>query len=96
MSRQKDDPVRLICGMNQETANSYIVVRQEIGMIINRLHKAGDYLSEFEKIKPGGICRTLSLMGKSIMHDAALIREYLDNDFVSLERIEDALSELKQ
>ena len=96
MCRTKDGPDRMICGMTQETAESYIVVRQEISMIINRLCKAGVYLSKFEKIKSDGICRTLSLMGKSIIHDALLIGEYLENDFVSLEKVEAALGELEK
>ncbi len=95
MERPKQDPDRLICGMTQETAQCYIVVRQEISLIINRLYRAGSYLSEFEKIKPTTICRTLSLMGRLIMHEAMLISDYLEDEFVSLENAKASLKDLE-
>jgi hypothetical protein len=88
------NPDRLICGMTQETAQRYIVVRQEISLIINRLYRTGSYLSEFEKIKPTAICRTLSLMGRLIMHEAMLIGDYLENEFVSAQKVKQSLADL--
>lgn len=96
MDRPKQDPDRLVCGMTQKTARRYIVVRQQIDMLVNRLYRAGAYLTEFEKIKPIGICRTLSLTGRLIMHEAMLIRDYLENEFASLEKVCSAVNHPKK
>jgi hypothetical protein len=89
------NPDRLICGMTQETAQRYIVIRQEISLTINRLYKTGSYLSEFEKIKPTAVCRTLSLMGRLIMHEAMLIGDYLENEFASMQKVENGMKGLE-
>ena len=77
----------LVCGMTPSTAKRYVVVRKEIDLIIERINKAGLRLIEFEKVKPDGLCKTLSRMGISIMQGMAQIQEYLDNEFVSVEKI---------
>ena len=89
------NPDRLICGMTPKTARRYIVVRKEISLIINRLYRAGSYLSEFEKIKPVPVCRTLSMMGRLIMHEAMLIGDYLEHEFVPVQKVEDKLKDLE-
>ena len=90
------DQRKLICGMTESTARRYIVVRKEFDMIISRVHKSGYWLSEFENVKPDGLCKTLSLMGLSIMHAMAQIHDYLENEFISLERIYDAVNNHKE
>ena len=90
------DQHKLICGMTEPTARRYIVVRKELDMIISRVHKAGYWLSEFETVKPDGLCKTLSLMGVSIMHSMAQIHDYLENEFVSLKRVYDAVKDRKE
>lgn len=89
------NPDRLICGMTPKTAQRYIVVRQEISLIINRLYNAGSYLSEFEKIKPTAFCRTLSLMGRLVMYEAMLIGDYLEHEFASMHKVEEQLKDLE-
>ncbi len=90
------DPIKLIYGMTESTAQRYIVVRKELDIVIQRIHKAGYWLSEFDKADPAGMCNTLSLMGVSIMHNMALIHHYLEDEFVSLERVYDALADRKK
>ena len=95
MTHPKDDPV-VICGMTEAAAKRYIVVRQEVLVIIDRLHKAGYYLNQFDEIRPTGIGYTLALMGRSIMHDTVLIDYYLENEFASLEKVYEAVYGLKK
>jgi hypothetical protein len=87
------DQYKLICGMTESTARRYIVVRKELDIIIKNVHKSGYWLSEFEHVKPDGLCKTLSLMGLSIMHAMAQIHDYLENEFVSLEKVYDAVDD---
>ena len=89
------EPNKLICSMTQATAQRYIVVRKELDMIIQKVHKAGYWLSEFETANPAGMSKTLSLMGLSIMHAMAQIHDYLENDFVSLEKVYEAVKNHK-
>ena len=96
MNDPKDDPKRMICGMTEPTARRYIDIRKELDMIIARVHKAGYWLSEFDKAHPAGMCKTLSLMGLSIMHSMSQIHNYLENEFVSLERVYDAFKDRKK
>ena len=86
-----NEPDKLICGMTKSTAQRYIVVRKEIDIVIQKVHKAGHWLSEFDKVKPEGLCNTLSLMGVSIMHAMAQLQDYLENEFASLDTVRDAL-----
>jgi len=90
------DPNKLICGMTQPTAQRYIVVRKELDMIIQKVHKAGYWLSEFETANPQGMSKTLSLMGLSIMHAMAQIHDYLENEYVSLDKVYDAVKNNKE
>ena len=96
MSHTKDDPARTVCGMTVPTAMRYIDVRKELDMIIAQLHKAGYWLSEFDKADPASMRKTLTLMGVSIMHAMAQIHDYLENEFVSLERVYDAVKDRKK
>ena len=96
MNYPKDDPARMICGMTESTARRYIVIRKELDMIIARLHKAGYWLSEFETVKPDGLCKTLTLMGLSVMHSMSQIHDYLENEFVSLEKLYEAVKDRKE
>ena len=89
-------PDKLICGMTASTAQRYIVVRKELDIVIKQVHKAGYWLSEFETVKPDGLCKTLSLMGVSIMNAMARIHDYLEDEFVSLEKIYDAINDHKE
>lgn len=84
----------LVCGMTPSTAKRYIVVRQEIDLIVERINKVGIRLSELEKVRPDGICKTLSRMGTSIMQGMAQIQDYLENEFVSVEKIRAEADEL--
>jgi hypothetical protein len=77
------DPNKLICGMSQDTAERYVTIRQEIDSMIERIHKAGYWLSDFDKVKPDGLCHTLSMVGVMIMHSTAVIHDYLENEFAS-------------
>jgi hypothetical protein len=86
----------LICGMTPSTAKRYVVVRKEIDLIIERINKTGHWFSEFEKVKTGGIGKTLTLMGRSIMQDMAQVRHYLEDGFVSVEKIRAEADELTQ
>jgi hypothetical protein len=85
-------PNELICGMTEPTARRYIVVRKELDILINQVNKAGHWLSEFEKAKPDGLCHTLAMMGVLIMHNMAQIHHYLENEFVSVQQISNALN----
>ena len=90
------EPNKLICGMTQPTAQRYIVVRKELDIVIKNVHKSGYWLSEFETANPAGMSKTLSLMGLSIMHAMAQIHDYLENEFVSLEKVYDCVNEHKE
>ena len=90
------DPNKLICGMTEPTARRYIVVRKELDMIIQKVHKAGYWLSEFETANPAGMSKTLSLMGLSIMQAMAQIHDYLENEFISLEKVYGAVNDDKE
>jgi hypothetical protein len=96
MNNPKDDPKRMICGMAEPTAKRYITMRKELDAIIARVHRAGYWLSEFDKADPVGMCKTLSLMGVSIMHAMARIHDYLENEFVSLAKIYDGVNGRKK
>jgi hypothetical protein len=85
MKNSKDDSVRMICGMTEQTAIRYMVTRKELDMIITRVHKVGYWLSEFDKVDLVDMHKTLSLMGLSIMNAMTKIHYCLENDFVSLE-----------
>jgi hypothetical protein len=89
------DPNKLICGMTEPTARRYIVVRKEIDMLIHQVHKAAHWLSEFDKVKPDGLCHTLSTAGVLIMHNMASLHHYLENEFVSLTTVRDALKTIE-
>jgi hypothetical protein len=89
------EPRKLICGMTQTTARRYIVIRKEIDIMIERTHKAGHWLSEFDKAQPDGLCHTLSMMGVLIMHSMAVIHDYLENEFASKETVMDQLQPKK-
>jgi hypothetical protein len=82
---------KLICGMTTTTARRYLIARQEIDIMIKRIHKAGHWLSEFDKAQPEGLSHTLSMMGVMIMHSTSAVHDYLENEFASLETIVDAL-----
>jgi hypothetical protein len=96
MKNPKDDPKRMICGMTEPTAKRYINMRKELDAIIARVHKAGYWLSEFDKANPAGMTNTLTLMGLTIMHEMAQIHHCLETDFVSLARIYDAFNGRKK
>lgn len=87
------DPNTLICGMTPTTARRYLVIRQEIDIMIQRIHKAGHWLSEFDKAKPEGLSHTLSMMGVMIMHSTSAVNDYLENEFASLEKVRQALKD---
>lgn len=89
-------PDKLICGMTEPTARRYIVVRKELDILINQVHKAGHWLSEFKTVKPEGLCHTLATMGVLIMHNMAQVHHYLENEFVSVQKISDALNNRRQ
>jgi hypothetical protein len=89
------DQYKLICGMTAATARRYIVVRKELDILINQVNKAGHWLSEFEKAKPDNLCHALAMMGVLIMHNMAQVHHYLENEFVSLQQISDALHKLE-
>ena len=90
------DPNKLICGMTQPTAQRYLVVRKELDMLISRVHKAGYWLSEFEKVKPDGLCHTLSMMGIMVMNSISMIHHYLEDEFASLAAVRDGLNNPEQ
>ena len=90
MNYPKDDSDRMICGMTEQTAIRYMNTRKEIDVIMARVHKAGYWLSEFEKVDLASMHETLSLMGLSIMNAMTKIHYCLENDFVSLEGTYDA------
>ena len=77
----------LICGMTPSTARRYVVVRAEIDLIIERVHKAGQWLSDLEKLRPGDHQKIVIKMGRSIMSATAQVQDYLENEFVSVEKI---------
>ena len=72
--------------MTEPTARRYIAVRKELDILIKQVDKAGHWLSEFEKAKPDGLCHTLATTGVLIMHNMAQIHDYLENEFVSLQK----------
>ena len=82
-----------ICGMTPTTARRYLVIRQEIDIMIQRIHKAGHWLSEFDKANPEGLSHTLSMMGVMIMHSTSAVHDYLENEFASLETVRQALKD---
>jgi hypothetical protein len=84
----------LICGMTPETARRYLVVRKEVDMIIEQVDTVGRWLGEFDKIKVDGLCKTLTRFGLLIVNATAQIQDYLDNEFVSVEKIRAAADEL--
>jgi hypothetical protein len=84
----------LICGMTPSTARRYFVVRAEIDLIIERINKTGHWLSEFEKVKPDGLCKTLTGVGRLIIQGMIQIQDYLENEFVSVEKIRAKADEL--
>jgi uncharacterized protein Yka (UPF0111/DUF47 family) len=61
----------LICGMTPATAKRYVVVRHEIDLIIDRVNKAGHWLNQLEKARPGDHRKILISMGRSIMNAMA-------------------------
>ena len=77
----------LICGMTPSTARRYVVVRKEIDLIIKRVHKAGQWLSDLEKLRPGDHQKIVIKMGRSIMSATAQVQDYLENEFISVEKI---------
>jgi len=87
------DRNKLICGMIPSTAERYLVVRQEIDIMIQRIHKAGLWLSEFDKAQPEGLSHTLSMMGVMIMHSTSAVHDYLENEFASLDTVRQALKD---
>jgi hypothetical protein len=87
------EPDKLICGMSQPTARRYIVIRKEIDIMIERIHKAGYWLSEFDKAEPARMVHTLSMMGVMIVHSISMIHDYLENEFASLQVVRDALND---
>jgi len=88
-----NDTDKLICGMIPSTAERYLIVRQEIDIMIQRIHKAGYWLSEFDKAQPEGLSHTLSMMGVMIMHSIATVHDYLENEFASLDTVRQALKD---
>lgn len=84
----------LICGMTPSTARRYVVVRQEIDLIIDQVNKAGYWLSDFEKDKTDDLRKALTRMGRLIMHAMVQIQDYLENEFVSVEKIRAKADEL--
>ncbi|MGD9368983.1 MAG: hypothetical protein PVH87_24980 [Desulfobacteraceae bacterium] len=87
------DPNKMICGMTPTTAERYLVIRQEIDIMIQRIHKAGYWLSEFDKAQPEGLRHTLSMMGVMIVHSISTIHDYLENEFASLDTVRQALKD---
>lgn len=87
------DRSKLICGMIPSTAERYLVVRQEIDIMIQRIHKAGLWLSEFDKAQPEGLRHTLSMMGVMIVHSISTIHDYLENELASLDTVRQALKD---
>jgi hypothetical protein len=90
-----NDPA-VICGMSPQIARNYVIVRKELCPLIERIHKAGCYLSKFEKIRPTGVCQTLGWIGRGLMHDASTITDYLENEYASEQTVHEALRNLKQ
>ena len=90
-----NDPNKLICGMTEHTARRYLVIREQIDIMIERTHKAGHWLSEFDKAQPEGLSHTLSMMGVMIMHSMSMIHDYLENEFASVETVTDQLQSKK-
>jgi hypothetical protein len=86
---------KLICGMTAPTARRYIVVRQELDILIEQVQKAGHWLSEFEKIKPEGLCHTMAMMGVLIINNMTQIHNYLENEFVSVQKVNNALNKYR-
>ena len=86
------EPDKLICGMTEPTARRYIVIRKEIDIMIERINKAGYWLSEFDKAQPEGLSHTLAMMGVMIMHSISTIHDYLENEFASLDTVRDELN----
>jgi len=87
----------LICGMTPATAKRYVVVRHEIDLIIDRVNKAGHWLNQLEKARPGDHRKILIQMGRSIMNAMAQVQDYLENEFVSVDKIRakaDALTKM--
>lgn len=84
-----------ICGMTQTTARRYLMIRKQIDIMIERVNKAGYWLSEFDKVKPDGLSHTLSMMGVMIMHSMAVIHNCLENEFASIETVTDRLQSKK-
>jgi hypothetical protein len=87
------DPNTLICGMSLTTARRYLIVRQEIDIMMQRIHKAGYWLSEFDKAQPEGLSYTLSMMGVMIVHSISTIHDYLENEFASLDTVRETLKD---
>ena len=85
-------PDKLICGMTEPTARRYIIIRKEMDIMIERIHKAGHWLSEFDKVRSEGLCQTLSMMGVVVMHAIAVIHDYLENEFASKDAVRDGLN----
>jgi hypothetical protein len=84
----------LICGMSPSTAGRYLVVRNQIEMIIEKVNKAGHWLGDFEKVRTEGICKTLAGVGRMLTHEMAQLEDYLDNEFVSMEKLRAEADEL--
>jgi hypothetical protein len=96
MSHQTKDTARLICGMSEQTAQRYITVRQELDILIDRIHNAGNYLSKLKTVQPAHIGKSLALTGRSITHAMALVHDYLENEFASLEKVRSAVNHRKR
>lgn len=91
MSRPKKSEIRLICGTHAATAQRYIIVRKELELVIGKVHRIGCWLSAAETVRATGLCKTLALAGRSLMHLAAQLHDCLETEFASLEKAVEAL-----
>ncbi len=81
------DELRLIHGMHKETAKRYFQVREEIEIIVDRVHTIGDLMSLLRHADCATINHlTASWIGTRLKKDILKILNHLDNDFVYITR----------
>lgn len=90
------EPKKLICGMTLSAAQSYMDVRQEVDLLLYRMHQAGHRLSVHDiTTNPDDPGIPLTQIGHGIMHYTCLIQSYLEHEFASLPTIIKAIQQLQ-
>ena len=86
----------MINGMDIETARRYVEAMDQIDKIVDKVHALAYMMSLLCEIEEGQVdikpfC--VGYLGKMIATDVLRITEHLDNDFVSILEVKQALKE---